>query len=163
MPNKQTNIVILLVIVAIAIFVVFNFFNLPSLSGSAPGAVGPAKLLNEISQTGSISALQVYDTTEGTGDPVVVGDTLTVHYTGVLPDGTVFDSSRTHGEPFTFTIGDGYVIQGWEQGLLGMRVGGQRLIAVPPSLGYGDRAVGNIPANSTLIFDVELLSRTSAQ
>jgi peptidylprolyl isomerase len=96
---------------------------------------------------------------EGSGDQVVKsGDTITVHYTGTLEDGTKFDSSVDRGEPFTFTIGSGQVIQGWEQGFSGMKVGEKRRLTIPPEMGYGDRAVGGIPANSVLIFEVELIS-----
>jgi FKBP-type peptidyl-prolyl cis-trans isomerase len=96
---------------------------------------------------------------EGSGDQVVKsGDTITVHYTGTLVDGTKFDSSVDRGEPFTFTIGSGQVIQGWEQGFSGMKVGEKRRLTIPPEMGYGDRATGSIPANSVLIFEVELIS-----
>ena len=96
---------------------------------------------------------------DGGGDQVVKsGDTITVHYTGTLVDGTKFDSSVDRGEPFTFTIGSGQVIQGWEQGFSGMKVGEKRRLTIPPEMGYGDRAVGSIPANSVLIFEVELIS-----
>jgi len=101
--------------------------------------------------------LEIADITVGTGAVAAAGDLLTVHYTGSLTNGTVFDSSvgRT---PFTFRLGAGSVIAGWDQGLVGMRVGGKRRLSIPPSLGYGGQAVGSIPANSTLRFDVELLS-----
>ena len=96
---------------------------------------------------------------EGSGDQVVKsGDTITVPYTGTLVDGTKFDSSVDRGEPFTFTIGSGQVIQGWEQGFSGMKVGEKRRLTIPPEMGYGDRATGSIPANSVLIFEVELIS-----
>jgi FKBP-type peptidyl-prolyl cis-trans isomerase len=88
----------------------------------------------------------------------VIGDTVSVVYIGVLPDGTVFDSSDSHGgTPITFTIGAGRVIPGWEQGLIGMQEGGRRLLAIPPSLGYGAQPNGPIPANSTLLFDIQLV------
>lgn len=94
---------------------------------------------------------------EGTGEPIKVGDLATVHYTGTLKDGTKFDSSVDKGQPFQFTLGSGEVIQGWEQGILGMKVGEKRKLIIPADMGYGDRAVGPIPANSTLYFDVELM------
>lgn len=106
------------------------------------------KNMNEFSTT---------DTKIGTGAEAVAGKKITVNYTGKLQDGTVFDSSIPRGEPFVFTLGAGQVIQGWEQGFAGMKVGGTRTIVVPPDMGYGARAVGSIPANSTLIFEVELL------
>ncbi len=87
-----------------------------------------------------------------------VGDTVEVHYVGTLTDGTKFDSSRDRNQPFSFTLGENRVIQGWEKGILGMHVGGQRKLTIPPELGYGSRAVGPIPANSTLVFEVELLA-----
>ena len=96
---------------------------------------------------------------QGTGTVVTkVGDMISVHYTGTLADGTKFDSSLDRGTPFKFDLGAGQVIKGWDQGLTGMKVGEKRRLTVPPSLGYGDQAMGTkIPANSTLIFEVELL------
>ena len=98
------------------------------------------------------------DEVVGTGAVVKSGDTVSVHYLGVLTTGQKFDSSRDRGEPFEFTVGNHQVIAGWEKGLIGMKVGGKRTLVIPPSLGYGDKAVGPIPANSTLIFEVELLA-----
>lgn len=102
--------------------------------------------------------LVVEDLTIGAGATAAVGDTVTVHYVGTLLNGTQFDSSYPSGRPFTFRIGAGQVIQGWEQGVPGMRVGGKRRLTIPPSLGYGSQANGPIPANSTLRFEIELLS-----
>ena len=87
------------------------------------------------------------------------GQTVVVHYTGWLTNGKKFDSSVDRGQPFKFKIGVGQVIQGWDQGVLSMKVGGKRKITIPPEMAYGDRDVGNglIPANSTLVFEVELL------
>lgn len=101
--------------------------------------------------------LIIEDTLVGTGATVKTGDTVKIHYTGTLEDGTVFDSSLTRNEPFETQIGVGMLIQGWDQGIPGMKIGGKRHLVIPPELGYGDRAVGSIPANSTLIFDLELL------
>lgn len=88
------------------------------------------------------------------------GDKVFAHYTGILKDGTKFDSSYNRGEPFSFTLGGGEVIKGWDIGLLGMKVGGKRKLIIPPKLGYGNRNIGNglIPSNSTLYFDVELMN-----
>ena len=94
----------------------------------------------------------------GEGVEVQNGDTLQVHYIGTLEDGTKFDSSRDREEPFEFTLGAGQVIMGWDQGLLGMKVGGIRKLTIPPELGYGENGQGSIPANATLIFEVEILS-----
>lgn len=103
------------------------------------------------------SGLEWRDARPGHGEEAVRGATVQVHYTGRLLDGTVFDDSRRRGEPFTFRIGAGQVIRGWEIGVEGMREGGRRELMVPPELGYGQRAVGPIPAGSTLVFDVELV------
>lgn len=101
--------------------------------------------------------VQVEDTSEGTGVAAKDGDTLSVHYVGTFIDGTKFDSSRDRGTPFEVTLGAGQVIPGWEQGIIGMKVGGMRKLTIPPELAYGDKQVGPIPANSTLLFEVELL------
>lgn len=94
----------------------------------------------------------------GKGPEAKEGDTVKVHYTGTLPDGKEFDSSRKRNEPFQFKIGQGNVIKGWDQGVPGMKVGEKRKLTIPPSLGYGARGVpGTIPANSPLIFEVELV------
>jgi FKBP-type peptidyl-prolyl cis-trans isomerase len=103
--------------------------------------------------------LETKDTVVGTGATATAGQQVTVNYTGKLLDGTTFDSSLNPGRtPFTFTLGAGQVIAGWDQGVAGMKVGGTRILVIPPALGYGAQAVGSIPANSTLIFQVELLS-----
>lgn len=98
------------------------------------------------------------DVVVGTGPTALPGDTVTVDYIGTLTDGTVFDNSYESGKPITFRIGAGEVIKGWDQGVPGMRVGGKRRLTVPPELGYGSQATGSIPANSTLVFEIELLS-----
>lgn len=102
--------------------------------------------------------LVVEDLVVGTGATAVIGDTLTVNYVGTLTNGTKFDSSYDRGTPFVFQVGAGRVIAGWDQGVPGMKVGGKRRLTIPPSLAYGSQAVGSIPANSTLLFDVDLVS-----
>lgn len=102
--------------------------------------------------------LQIEDIVVGSGEEVKNGDLATVHYSGVLMDGTKFDSSYDRGEPFQFVLGLGQVIKGWDLGVAGMKIGGKRKLTIPPELGYGSQAVGLIPANSTLIFEVELLA-----
>lgn len=98
------------------------------------------------------------DVVVGTGAEAAKGSAVSVHYVGTLQDGTVFDSSRDRGSPFTFIIGQGKVIRGWDQGVLGMRVGGKRKLVVPPHLGYGeDGSPPRIPGNATLLFEIELL------
>jgi FKBP-type peptidyl-prolyl cis-trans isomerase len=97
------------------------------------------------------------DTAAGAGEAAKVGDTVSVNYTGKLADGTVFDSSEGK-EPITFTLGSGEIIPGFEQGIIGMQVGGKRVLTIPPSLAYGPDDYGPIPGNSTLTFEVELVS-----
>jgi FKBP-type peptidyl-prolyl cis-trans isomerase len=107
----------------------------------------------------SVSGFEVIDLVEGTGETAVAGKTISVHYTGALTDGRVFDSSVTRGTPFEFPLGAGMVIQGWERGFDGMKVGGKRRLVIPAELGYGAAGAGGglIPPNATLIFEVELL------
>jgi ketosteroid isomerase-like protein len=105
------------------------------------------------------SGLKYVDTVPGTGESPKPGQQVTVHYTGMLEDGTKFDSSLDRGQPFQFNIGTGQVIKGWDEGLMTMKVGGKRRLIIPPDLGYGARGAGGgvIPPNAILIFDVELL------
>ncbi|MGF1537626.1 MAG: FKBP-type peptidyl-prolyl cis-trans isomerase [Elainellaceae cyanobacterium] len=104
------------------------------------------------------SGLQYIDEVEGTGAQPQPGQTVVVHYTGMLEDGTKFDSSRDRNRPFSFRLGAGRVIRGWDEGIATMKVGGQRRLIIPPELGYGARGAGGvIPPNATLVFDVELL------
>ena len=105
--------------------------------------------------------LDIKTTHEGTGTQAVkAGDTVDVLYTGKLQDGTIFDASANHGnQPFEFTVGAGQVIKGWDQGLLGMKVGEKRTLTIPGDLAYGANGIpGTIPPNATLIFDIEVLS-----
>jgi FKBP-type peptidyl-prolyl cis-trans isomerase FkpA len=97
------------------------------------------------------------DLVVGKGQEAKTGDVVSVHYVGTLTDGKEFDQSRKRGQPFTFPLGQGRVIKGWDQGVVGMKVGGKRKLTIPPSLGYGERGAGAIPPNSTLVFEVELL------
>lgn len=140
-----------------------------SLSGAAVGSPGTAADLlpqptmetpteTPAAPVTTASGLQYTDLVEGTGAMPKTGQRVTVHYTGTLEDGTQFDSSRDRGRPFTFQIGVGQVIKGWDEGVGTMRVGGRRQLVIPPDLGYGSRGAGGvIPPNATLLFDVELL------
>jgi FKBP-type peptidyl-prolyl cis-trans isomerase len=112
-----------------------------------------------------VTQLTKQDARVGTGTEATAGHTVSVHYTGWLYDpsrgdhkGTKFDSSRDRNEPFSFSLGAGQVIRGWDEGVAGMKVGGQRTLTIPPDMGYGSRGAGGvIPPNATLLFDVELL------
>jgi peptidylprolyl isomerase len=104
------------------------------------------------------SGLKYEDILVGTGASPTKGQKVSVHYTGTLTNGTRFDSSRDRGQPFSFTIGVGQVIKGWDEGVMSMKVGGQRKLTIPAELGYGARGAGAvIPPNAELLFDVELL------
>ncbi|MDP2783551.1 MAG: FKBP-type peptidyl-prolyl cis-trans isomerase [Sulfurimicrobium sp.] len=104
------------------------------------------------------SGLIYEDITLGTGDEAKAGQQVSVHYTGLLTDGTKFDSSKDRNDPFDFPLGAGNVIKGWDEGVQGMKAGGVRKLTIPPHLGYGARGAGGvIPPNATLVFEVELL------
>jgi FKBP-type peptidyl-prolyl cis-trans isomerase len=123
----------------------------PTTSTSAP-----AKVTGQPTTTSS--GLQYWDILVGSGATAVAGSTVKVHYSGFLTTGEKFDSSRDRGEPFSFRLGAGQVIKGWDEGVAGMKVGGQKQLRIPPQLGYGAAGAGGaIPPNATLIFDVELL------
>ncbi|MFI5251501.1 MAG: FKBP-type peptidyl-prolyl cis-trans isomerase [Bacteroidota bacterium] len=109
--------------------------------------------------TSTNSGLEYIDIIAGAGASPLKGQKVTVHYTGYLTDGKKFDSSVDRAQPFSFTIGVGQVIRGWDEGVLTMKIGGKRKLIIPPELGYGEEGAGNglIPANATLIFDVQLL------
>lgn len=144
--RQQRLIVIISILVIVGAFAALIYYNITKDQRTAGEMITTA------------SGLQYQDLTIGTGQEATDGDTVSVHYVGTLEDGTKFDSSRDRGQPFEFTLGEGGVIEGWEEGLLGMRVGGSRKLVIPPSLAYGSQAVGDIiPANATLIFEIELL------
>ena len=105
-----------------------------------------------------MNELKIEDLVLGTGEEAINGKKVTVNYSGTLINGTKFDSSYDRGVPFTFTLGAGEVIKGWDKGVTGMKVGGKRKLTIPPDLGYGATGAGSvIPPNATLIFEVELL------
>ncbi len=128
----------------------------------ATGNSGTVKASATNEGTGQVvttpSGLKYEDITVGTGAQPQRGQTVTVHYTGTLTNGTKFDSSRDANKPFSFLFGTGQVIKGWDEGVVTMKIGGQRRLTIPASLGYGASGAGGvIPPNATLIFDVELL------
>jgi FKBP-type peptidyl-prolyl cis-trans isomerase len=134
---------------------------LPACRRDAPaaGAGGFAELgIDTTALTRTSTGLRYQDAKVGSGEAATAGRTAVVHYTGWLPNGKKFDSSRDRGEPFSFPLGAGQVIPGWDQGVAGMKVGGRRKLVIPSELGYGAQgAPPDIPPNSTLVFDVELL------
>lgn len=159
---------------ALALVVVIMFFILPGLSpfrASAPSnEAAPVEIATTTNTTAQaapttmppatqpITQLMMKDDVVGTGATAAAGDSVTVNYVGALTNGTVFDASANHGTAgFTFTLGAGQVIKGWDQGIVGMKEGGKRTLLIPASLAYGDQAVVTIPANSALVFQVELL------
>ena len=116
-----------------------------------------ATLADSMDGSGRLRELIINDVERGTGRAVERGDTVSVHYIGTLPNGEEFDNSYNRGEPFTFRVGRGTVIQGWEEGIIGMQVGGKRILVIPPEKGYGSSGFGPIPANANLVFSIELL------
>ena len=107
---------------------------------------------------GNIYRMVIDDVKSGVGEEVQEGDTVAVHYVGTLQNGQEFDNSRKRGEPFEFKVGEGMVIEGWDKGLVGMKVGGQRVLVIPPEMAYGEQGIGPIPGGATLVFSIELMS-----
>jgi FKBP-type peptidyl-prolyl cis-trans isomerase FkpA len=148
-------------IIGILVLFVFAYFVF-GLNGSSDSSTTTSQASSIPSvapqtQATNQNKLQVTDEKIGTGAAVKKGDTVEINYVGTLTNGTKFDASADHGGAFTTQIGVGQVIKGWDEGIIGMKVGGKRKLVIPPSLGYGDQAVGSIPPNSTLIFQVELV------
>jgi len=142
-------------LIAIVTFVAIAVF---AQSAKKPNNNSPTKVTGDGTKTAD--GLQYWDLKVGTGATATAGQSASVHYTGWLTDGKKFDSSLDRGEPFTVApLGTAPVIKGWNEGIIGMKVGGKRQLRIPPELAYGQRGYpGAIPANATLIFDVELLS-----
>lgn len=152
------------IITAIIVFVVIIaagmglMYTSAQTSAKPAGTPTPSQLPSAASSATNKGKLQVTDEKIGTGPSAKQGDTVTVNYVGTLNNGTQFDSSYARHQPFTFTLGAGQVIKGWDLGVVGMKVGGKRKLIIPPDLGYGNAAQGSIPPNSTLIFEIQLLS-----
>jgi FKBP-type peptidyl-prolyl cis-trans isomerase len=146
--NLYTGIAVTVTLLVVGVFFILGVpFSTSSINNQA--AVGQA--------TASSAQVAAQDEVMGAGTAAKSGDTVTVNYTGKLQDGTVFDTSEGKA-PISFTLGQGQVIPGFEQGIVGMQVGGKRVITIPPSLAYGPNDYGPIPGNSTLTFEVELVS-----
>jgi FKBP-type peptidyl-prolyl cis-trans isomerase len=145
------------VVIVMTLTVVFSHAQSPARKSAAPNTNAPTKVSGEGVKTAS--GLIYWDVRVGNGEEAKEGSRVRVHYTGWLANGKKFDSSVDAGKPFDFTIGNGEVIKGWEEGVAGMRVNGKRQLRIPPELGYGAEGTpdGPIPPNATLIFDVQLL------
>jgi FKBP-type peptidyl-prolyl cis-trans isomerase len=133
---------------------------------TAPVVEDPAKLtyaaalnVRIADMTRTSTGLYYLDVAQGTGPVVAAGDRIAVQYTGWLANGTMFDTSRDDGVAYPFRLGRSEVIAGWDEGLVGMRVGGRRRLVIPPSLGYGSTGNGPIPPNAVMVFDVEIVNR----
>ena len=142
---------------ALLILASCDSFGLPDPEPVDPATVPKPRKVAEEDYTVFPNGLKLYDFKEGTGAEVGNGDLVEVHYHGWLTDSTLFDSSFIREEPFSFNVGTQFVIQGWDQGILGMKKGGERQLVIPPELAYGNVSRPNIPANSTLIFELFLI------
>jgi len=159
--DKKTSIAVVIGVIVIALAfgtkILTNNDSSALINNNAQNNQNMDSSNNTASTTQQVTELQYQDTVIGTGTEAVAGKKVTVHYTGVFTNGTVFDSSVQRGTPFTFDLGTGSVIKGWDIGVQGMKVGGTRILVIPPAYGYGSSDYGSIPGNSTLIFQVQLL------
>ncbi|MBI2056095.1 MAG: FKBP-type peptidyl-prolyl cis-trans isomerase [Candidatus Sungbacteria bacterium] len=168
--DKVSFVIALIIIIAIAAlgyWYLSRVPEIPNIAAPTPPAPAPAPAPTPVPQpSGGVtpppansSQIQVTILKEGAGEGAKKGDTITVNYTGMFLDGKVFDSSIPRGQPFVFNLGAGDVIQGWDAGLVGMKLGEKRKLVIPPELAYGSRGAGDgaIPPNSTLVFEVEML------
>lgn len=159
----QTGIATALALVVVVLFFVVpgpSPLGVPASSKQVPtDSITTQTQSTTVMPTENTDTLQIIDEVVGTGATAEAGDSVTVNYVGSLTNGTVFDASANHGTAgFTFNLGAGQVIKGWDQGVAGMKEGGKRKLVIPADLAYGSQAVGNvIPANSTLVFEVELI------
>ena len=141
-----------------------NMSQLASVSESGTVVVDQATntsrvdaITDSVDRSGNLTNMVIEDVKVGDGETVKTGDTVSVHYIGTLQDGTEFDNSKKRGAPFEFKVGASEVIKGWDEGLVGMKVGGQRILVIPPDKAYGENGIGPIPGNATLVFAIELL------
>ena len=150
----------------IGVFVGLGVLSYLLFSDSIMGVFNPSSedLVADVSQAEIAHAgVVVEEEVVGGGELVAPGDILTVHYIGTFEDGQVFDSSLDRNTPFSFTLGVGQVIRGWDEGLLGMRVGGKRMLKITPDYAYGEQGVGSVPPNTNLIFEVEVLDAQKSE
>lgn len=159
MSKKIIFLLLALLIVGVGFYYlgVKNKGATPNLSTPAAVIISPSPSASSSATIQKMDGLIIEDITVGTGAEAIAGKLITVNYLGTLLDGTKFDSSYDRNAPFQFTLGAGEVIKGWDEGFSGMKVGGKRKLTISPELGYGSVAMGTIPANSTLVFEVELL------
>jgi len=149
--------------VGVALLVTFGFLFFGSyIFGSAPSSATKNVQATNVAgvdsgSTLTSSGLITQDISVGNGDAVKSGDKISVNYIGMLTDGSKFDSSYDRGQPIEFTVGSGQLIKGFDEGVIGMKVGGKRKLTIPPELGYGSQQVGSIAPNSTIVFQVELM------
>lgn len=166
--NKNIVITVIIIIVIVLVGGIYLMFNKNQSTGNNQNNSTQQETQNSMTNqeqnsnnnpsSFDIQGMKVEVLQQGSGNGAKSGDTVTVNYVGTLQNGTKFDSSIDRGTPFSFKLGENSVIQGWELGILGMKAGEKRKLTIPPQLGYGSQAVGNvIPANSTLIFEVTMI------
>lgn len=156
--DKKSALPVIIILVILVIGGLYFFTNTSENKSETTdkNSAVETKIMNP-TQSDEKNELVIEDLVVGTGPEATAGKTVTVNYSGTLTNGEKFDSSYDRGQPFTFSLGAGDVIKGWDQGVAGMKVGGKRKLTIPSNLGYGSRDMGVIPPNSTLVFEVELL------